>query len=297
MKTAEIVAKISEKLKNAKTPELQKVYLTSLVRLYHQEGPWDGKFWGTRPDTSGPYYKKDKWAESQNIEKSLMEQSATLTPELKQYLSKELVRHGVKIKALTMVEDALKNPEWVKDQELLAKAMGKIATLDTGAIGTLEFETVKEQTLEALKAGKCNAKKGRAIFRSQGCIACHTDAAAAAPKGPGLFDIASRYSPGEMIDSILVPSAVVSQGFPTHQITLTNGDVVVGFVMQENAEAVVIRNMAAVTRVVALADIKERTKLDTVSSMTPGLMNNLKPEDFADLLAYFQSLAEGKKLR
>lgn len=32
-----------------------------LCRLYHAEAPWDGKWWGTRPDTRGPYYKPIEW--------------------------------------------------------------------------------------------------------------------------------------------------------------------------------------------------------------------------------------------
>lgn len=32
-----------------------------LCRLYHAEAEWDGKWWGTRPDTRGPYYKPVDW--------------------------------------------------------------------------------------------------------------------------------------------------------------------------------------------------------------------------------------------
>jgi len=38
-----------------------------LCRLYHEESPWDGKWWSTRPDTRGPYYKPMDWDASTRI--------------------------------------------------------------------------------------------------------------------------------------------------------------------------------------------------------------------------------------
>ena len=44
---------------------LRKPILTALCRLYNDEAAWDGKFWwGTRPDTGGPYFKPVEWPQS-----------------------------------------------------------------------------------------------------------------------------------------------------------------------------------------------------------------------------------------
>lgn len=53
----------------AKTTDLgmRRALLTALARLYQREAEWDGQWWGTRPDTTGPYFKPMTWAESSKI--------------------------------------------------------------------------------------------------------------------------------------------------------------------------------------------------------------------------------------
>lgn len=45
--------------------------LKTLARLYYREGEWKGESWGTRPDTSGPYYKRVTWELSEKIAETL----------------------------------------------------------------------------------------------------------------------------------------------------------------------------------------------------------------------------------
>ncbi len=57
-------------LAEARTPEIRAAILQSLARLYHREGVWRGtlaEWWGTRPDTTGPYYDPVAWDESARI--------------------------------------------------------------------------------------------------------------------------------------------------------------------------------------------------------------------------------------
>ncbi len=50
------------------------VVLKTLCRLHMTEGPYTGDWWGTRPDTSGPYYKPVAWSESGRIASLLQQQ-------------------------------------------------------------------------------------------------------------------------------------------------------------------------------------------------------------------------------
>lgn len=45
--------------------------LDALCRLYYREADWDGSWWGTRPDTSGPYYNRVTWDQSEKIARAL----------------------------------------------------------------------------------------------------------------------------------------------------------------------------------------------------------------------------------
>lgn len=47
--------------------------VSTLARLYFREGTWKGDSWGTRPDTTGPYYQPEKWEATPRIEAALKE--------------------------------------------------------------------------------------------------------------------------------------------------------------------------------------------------------------------------------
>ena len=55
--------------------------LTALARLYHREAEWKGDWWGTRPDTRGPYYNPATWEQSERIGAALKQALATADAE------------------------------------------------------------------------------------------------------------------------------------------------------------------------------------------------------------------------
>ncbi len=61
----------SQALTNGATRTL---VLLTLCRLAHQEAPYTGDWWGTRPDTSGPYYKAVAWSETDRILSALQQE-------------------------------------------------------------------------------------------------------------------------------------------------------------------------------------------------------------------------------
>jgi len=72
--------------------------LKSLARLYHIEGPWKGQWWGTRPDTRGPYYRPTKWAATAKIEAALRREAAGGSSDAVSLLRVELPRNRVSTK-------------------------------------------------------------------------------------------------------------------------------------------------------------------------------------------------------
>ena len=284
-----VVSGLIDRLGKTQDDAMQKGLVTALIRLNHREAPWDASSWGTRPDTAGPYYRRESWSESPRIEKTIVDFTNKAPTELQRYAASELERHRTMLKGLPF---ALANtdPQWVKDQEMLVAAMQRTVKMKDGDVGLLEPTVAIERTLEALNSGKADAKRGRQLFQDQGCISCHVVEKEAPPKGPNLYDIAKRYSPKELATSILLPSASVSQGFPTNVIQTKDGQSYVGFVIRESGEEVVLRNMAAMTQTVPVAQISHREVAEGVSTMTTGLVANLTPQEFASLIAFFQSI-------
>ena len=274
-------------------PELRRGLLTALVRLYYREADWDGSSWGTRPDTSGPYYKRSLWSESPRIEAAVRDALGRAEPSEARAVVAQIQRHRIDWTNLPGMDEpgeGGEDPDWAADAKQLAAAMAGGAEMKPGAVGLLEPPVAIERTLAALAGGKADAAVGKQFFTSRGCAACHTVDAKSPPKGPNLLDIAKRYQPAELLLSILNPSATIAQGFPTNVIETNDGNTLAGFVMQESGDRVVLRNMAALTQVVATKDIKARHKEEAVSSMTPGLANPLQPAELASLLKYLQEL-------
>ena len=67
----EVVDGLIAKLHAAKDDALRRPILKALCRLYSREADWDGKWWATRPDTSGPYYKPVTWEQTETIGQAL----------------------------------------------------------------------------------------------------------------------------------------------------------------------------------------------------------------------------------
>jgi len=154
-----------------------------------------------------------------------------------------------------------------------------------GTVSTLGEDVA---TVRALKA-KGNANRGKVLFTTQACIACHTTDDGQTPKGPHLVNIGKRYKQHEILQAILNPSAVITQGFDTYSFVMKDNKLHVGFVTMETADTISIRTAVGVALNLSAREIKTRDKL-AISSMPPGLVANLTPKQLADLLAYLQSL-------
>ncbi len=154
-----------------------------------------------------------------------------------------------------------------------------------GAIENLAYDKALGDAVKA----KGDAKAGAELFTKLGCIACHTTSADQPPKGPFLGGIATRYSRPELIESILKPSAKISQGFETQWFTLKDDTDQEGFVVRESGTEVEIRNVQGLSSTIKKADIKERGKRDK-SVMPDGLADKITPQDLGSLLAYLESL-------
>ena len=252
----------------------------TLIRLYHREGDYTQGWWGTRPDTSGPYFDRAKWSGSDKIEAGLKAALGRASKETVDLAKTILAKHKVNISDLP-------------SGQIIAKADNSNAPIripqPTGDpknwIATLGEKTAAEQAIKA----NGNSLRGEKLFTSQGCAVCHTTRDGQTPKGPHLADIGKRYKNRELIQSILNPNAVVAQGFDTYSFTLNDNSVHLGFVTLESADTISIRNAAGVASELPANQIKKREKI-SASSMPPGLVAGLTPEQLADLLAYLDSI-------
>jgi putative heme-binding domain-containing protein len=146
-----------------------------------------------------------------------------------------------------------------------------------------------DRALASLLKTSGDARPGKELFASQGCVACHTVSLDEPPKGPFLGGISARYSRTELIESILNPSAKIAQGFETQWFKAAGGDVLEGFVTRDAGDEIELRDANGKTVVLKKDQIKARgTRVKSV--MPEGLLGNLAPAEAASLIAYLESL-------
>ncbi|MBL8794851.1 MAG: PmoA family protein [Planctomycetia bacterium] len=88
-----------------------------------------------------------------------------------------------------------------------------------------------------------NPQRGRDLFLGANgaqCSRCHRLAGQGNAFAPDLADIGQRAKAPEIVQSILEPSALITQGFSAHVILTTEGKVHTGILLQESALEVVL---------------------------------------------------------
>jgi putative membrane-bound dehydrogenase-like protein len=273
------------KLNVARAPELRHDILATLIRLYQREAEYEGSWWGIRPDTTGPYFDPREWECSGRIASVL--KSAVLDGDVSTvaFLRNELARHRVSFEGLPAgTSPPSAEPEV---RVVIAKADPK----NPDQIGNLSYESASKRALQT----KGNAESGLALFASQSCRACHTVADGQTPKGPHLVDIGKRYTPAELVESILKPGAKIAQGYEAYTFAMADGRVLSGFIVSEGAAVVQIRDPSGALHELKRGEIEERRRQES-SAMPEGIAGNLTPEQLADLVAYLQSLDPNREI-
>ena len=145
----------------------------------------------------------------------------------------------------------------------------------------------------ALK-GQGKADHGRELFndlKGVACAKCHVVAGKGGAVGPDLSGVAAKYPRDELIASVLYPSARISSGYEPVVVATADGRVLSGLVKAETADALEIEDADAQRIRIVKTDIEER-KASDVSLMPNGLVEGLAAADFADLIAYLETLKD-----
>jgi putative heme-binding domain-containing protein len=248
----------------ATEPELKNKILTALARLYTKEAPYDGSWWwGTQPDTRGPYYKPIRWEKSADIEKRFREIWITADSGQKAFLTFLANKHRMNLEGIGEVE----------------KTGGK----KEKTIGEISIEDIMLD-LEKLKG---DPGRGREIMKIQACVACHSIAENDPKRGPDLNKIGATLDREAIAEAILKPDAGIAPSWI--DVTTKDGTTLQGTLVEKSETQIVIRNIAGIPTTLKPADVKDmQTSASTL--MGPHLMDALTMDQFADVIAYLHSL-------
>jgi len=278
-----VAERLIDLYRDSENPSLQNQIVETLARIYHAEEHYDASWWwGTRPDTHGPYYAATDWEATPMIREFLIgvfEQSPVADRDRFAMLNS---KYRLEIEELGE-----------SDLESIAlEAVDELSLVQFAQIQSSEGEvgrSTSEEALAALETIEGDRELGAAIFAQQGCQTCHAVDMGEPMMGPFLGTVGGVMDRRTIAEVILVPNSRIAQGFPSVRITTENGESHVGFVVYESANNVVLRDMTGAGTIIPTSEIEEREMQD-FSMMPPGLVNALSYEEFAALVDYLESM-------
>jgi putative heme-binding domain-containing protein len=152
----------------------------------------------------------------------------------------------------------------------------------------------KEEDIAPLLAnglGNRNYEQGRNMFLATNCITCHAMGGEGQNIGPELSQIGNRFSPEDMLKSIINPNEVISDQYNSTVFSLKGGNSVVGRLISEEDDTYKISQNPYAPDVIRSIPKNEvtGTKMSTISLMPPGTIDRLNDDEVKDLLAYMIS--------
>ena len=174
------------------------------------------------------------------------------------------------------------------------------AALDTvlskiAGIADVKPPTAAEiQQLVADVAAHGNPARGEAIFRSAdvGCMKCHSVSKAGGQVGPDLSAVGGT-SPAEyLVKSILLPDEAIKEQYRTLKILTEDGEVILGIVLEDNDEHVILKTLNGETVTILRDDIDPDGTSKGKSLMPQGLTKFLTRDEMVDLVRFLSELGK-----
>jgi putative heme-binding domain-containing protein len=133
-------------------------------------------------------------------------------------------------------------------------------------------------------------KQGYHVFRSDkaACSACHRIGYVGGNTGPILSQIGRTRSRRDLIEAIAFPSARLEQSYRSTKIQTSDGEVLNGLIVEENASSIALQ-VAADRRVTVQRNDIEAMEPSSVSIMPAGLEQQLTRQELADLIAFLEN--------
>ena len=150
-----------------------------------------------------------------------------------------------------------------------------------------DFDDVINVGLE----GNRDFANGRKMFGAASCFACHRFNQEGGAIGPDLTSVSGKFSPVDLLESIIDPSKEISDQYGSMIFTMLDDTQTTGRVMNLSGDRITVNvNMMDPNQTVNLdrKQLKEM-KPSPYSMMPPGLLNTLSKDDVLDLLAYLLS--------
>ncbi|HVK15221.1 MAG TPA: sorbosone dehydrogenase, partial [Gemmataceae bacterium] len=141
-----------------------------------------------------------------------------------------------------------------------------------------------------LKTG--DAARGELVYRRKEatCLTCHAIAGAGGLVGPDMTSIGASAQVDYLVESMLIPTKAVKEGYHALKVTTLDGKVIVGVKTREADGKLYLRTAEDKEVAVAEKDIDE--KVQARSLMPDGLADQFTRQEFVDLVRFLSELGK-----
>jgi putative heme-binding domain-containing protein len=144
-----------------------------------------------------------------------------------------------------------------------------------------------------LLAVKGDAKRGAELVSMTGkmaaCLACHIVNGTGRDFGPDLSKVGARLTREQILESMHQPSKTIAKGYETWMLTLKDGSVQTGFVVNPGDTAVTLKLPTGQPQTFERAQIRSQ-KVEHLSLMPEGLLQAMTEQEAADVIAFLAGL-------
>lgn len=148
-----------------------------------------------------------------------------------------------------------------------------------------ERETNLDEQLSMVNWETGSVQNGERIFSERACRNCHTGTARL---GPALNDITGRFSPEDLMRIINNPGQINRDTYQAMTIRTTNGRTHTGIMIYDSPAVHILQRRDGSTINISGEQVLE-IRESTQSLMPEGLLENLTPQEIADLHAYLST--------
>jgi putative heme-binding domain-containing protein len=150
-----------------------------------------------------------------------------------------------------------------------------------------------DQLVEFLEKDPAGAKgdvaRGHEVFAKANCLKCHRFLKEGEGVGPDLTTVRRRFQKKEIIESVLVPSQVISDQYTAVTVETKEGQVYTGMPLPNPGSNNLLLLLSDATRLeISPEKIEEKVKAK-ISVMPEGLFKDLSLEQIADLFAFLET--------
>lgn len=152
----------------------------------------------------------------------------------------------------------------------------------------LNVSSVPTISVSKVLALEGNELEGKLLFEKN-CTPCHTVNQKGGTAGPDLSNIAAKYDRSSLVDAIVDPGAGIAFGYEAWTVTTNDGSSLFGFVVADNENALVVRDLSGNLRTLDTSSIVSRVKQEGSLMPTPDNLG-MSAEEVAHVAAYLLAL-------